>query len=183
MKGRMGRTLGAMLLGLIVAVSCTGDDGPQGAAGPTGPQGPAGPTGPTGPAGDPGLESFTVTMTGANEVPAVTTTATGTASLTLVGSTLLYRVDVANIANVTAAHIHGPAAAGANATVRVDLYIPPSGTTFTGTGTLSQGAAAAPRGISFDSLLVLLRNGNAYVNVHTTAHPPGEIRGQVAVQP
>jgi len=30
-----------------------------------------------------------------------------------------------------------------------------------------------------DSLAVLLRNGNAYVNVHTAANPNGEIRGQI----
>jgi len=48
-------------------------------------------------------------------------------------------------------------------------------------------------GVTFDSLLVLMRNGNSYVNVHTnnTANDPtnnsgpgdfpaGEIRGQVA---
>jgi hypothetical protein len=37
--------------------------------------------------------------------------------------------------------------------------------------------------ISFDSVLVLLRNGNAYVNVHTTAVPGGEIRGQIVKVP
>jgi hypothetical protein len=30
-----------------------------------------------------------------------------------------------------------------------------------------------------DSLLVLLRNGNAYINIHTAANPDGEIRGQI----
>lgn len=33
--------------------------------------------------------------------------------------------------------------------------------------------------VSMDSLRTLLWTGNAYVNVHTTAHPAGEIRGQV----
>lgn len=33
-----------------------------------------------------------------------------------------------------------------------------------------------------DSLLVLMRNGHAYVNVHTVAQPAGEIRGQVVKQ-
>ena len=34
-----------------------------------------------------------------------------------------------------------------------------------------------------DSLLVLLRNGQAYANVHTTAFGGGEIRGQFARVP
>ena len=36
--------------------------------------------------------------------------------------------------------------------------------------------------MSFDPLMVLMRNGNTYVNVHTTANPSREIRGQVATQ-
>jgi len=95
----------------------------------------------------------------------------------------VYRIDVANITGVTAAHIHGPATTTANGPVRVDLYIPPTGTTFTGSGMLVQGVAAAPRVISVDSVLVLMRNGNAYVNVHTVANPGGEIRGQISRRP
>ena len=39
----------------------------------------------------------------------------GTATITRVGPTLLYRIDVAGLSNASAAHIHGPAAAGVNA--------------------------------------------------------------------
>ena len=49
---------------------------------------------------------------------------------------------------------------------------------FAGGATLVSGVAPLPSGISQDSLVVLLRNGNAYANVHTTAFPGGEIRGQ-----
>ncbi len=35
--------------------------------------------------------------------------------------------------------------------------------------------------ISFDDLLSAMRNGNAYVNVHTKVYPAGEIRGQVSM--
>jgi hypothetical protein len=34
-----------------------------------------------------------------------------------------------------------------------------------------------------DSLLVLMRTGNAYVNVHTSAYPSGELRGQISKVP
>jgi hypothetical protein len=54
------------------------------------------------------------------------------------------------------------------------------------------GELGAPVGMTMDSLLVLLRNGHAYVNVHTRGpvnatthsggHGGGEIRGQVVKQ-
>lgn len=164
------------LVAVGVAIgSCTGDTGPAGSVGPAGPTGPAGPAGPT------GVQNFRAVMTGVQEVPAVTTTATGTAYLTLIGSSALnFRIEVANITGVTAAHIHGPAPAGVATGVLVPLYS--SAATGAFTGTLVQGTAPAPSGITFDSLLVLLRNANAYVNVHTTANPDGEIRGQTVAQ-
>jgi hypothetical protein len=111
-----------------------------------------------------------------------------------VGGQLLYRIDLANIQNVTLAHIHGPAAAGVNAGVLVNLYVPPAPTVSFGANraTLVQGLAPSPNSptVSLDSVLVLMRNGNAYVNIHTNDGnaatgpapgdlPAGEIRGQV----
>lgn len=182
------------LIGLGILVSCEGDVGP---AGPEGPEGPTGPTGPTGPQGPSGVEVFrAATLTGAAEVPANASTGTGSSVITSIGGQLLFRVDVGNINNVTRAHIHGPAAVGANAGIVVALYEqganPPLN--FTTTATLAQGVAPLPTGMSLDSLLALMRNGNAYVNVHTNdGIPPagtgpgdlaaGEIRGQIAKVP
>ncbi|HXF95476.1 MAG TPA: CHRD domain-containing protein [Gemmatimonadales bacterium] len=129
------------------------------------------------------VETFTAALSGAAERPnPVTTTATGSATISIVGPTLLYRIDVANISNVTAAHIHGPADTGGTAGVRVNLCgagSSPACATGTVNGVLVAGSATNVAGISFDSLVVLLRNRQAYVNVHTSANPGGEIRGQV----
>ncbi len=66
----------------------------------------------------------------------------------------------------TAAHFHGPAAAGANAGVKVPIANP--GTSpVEGSATLTDAQAAD------------LMAGKYYINIHTAANPGGEIRGQV----
>ena len=132
-------------------------------------------------------ERFTATLSGASVRPTpIVTTATGTAQFTYVADlkTLFYRIDLAGIDSVTLAHIHAPADTAGNAGVALNLYTGPTkGPGFT--GTLAQGVGGdlgAPAGMTLDSLLVVLRNGNAYVNVHTRAHPAGEIRGQLVKQ-
>jgi hypothetical protein len=130
------------------------------------------------------VEVFTATLSGATEVPANASTGTGTATLTLVGGQLLFRVDVGNIQDVTRAHIHAPAVAGVNVGIVIPLHEDAANPLdFTTTRTLAQGVAPTPIGMALDSLVVLLGNGNAYVNVHTVAFGPGEIRGQIAAQP
>ena len=132
-------------------------------------------------------ERFTATMNGANEKPtAVTTNATGTAEFTYVADipAIFYKVDVAGIDSVTLAHIHGPADVNTPAGVIVNLFLGPT-KPIGFTGTLAEGVVGqvgAPVGMSMDSLLVLMRNGNSYVNVHTRANPAGEIRGQITKQ-
>ena len=105
-----------------------------------------------------------------------------------------YRLIVANIQNVTQAHIHcGPF--GSNGPITVWLYPPaPPAQLIPGRsqGMLAQGTFTAadvlpvvnnpvcPGDItSFDDLVEKLETGGAYVNVHTLANPSGEIRGQL----
>lgn len=135
--------------------------------------------------------SFSATMSGAEEVPAVSTTATGNATFTVNGAQLDYTVNVVGLSNAVVSHIH-VAPAGANGPVRLNLCgtgdpLPPC---TSGTGVLVTGSNGTTLGITFDELLTAMRDGNAYVNVHTDdgVDPPntgqgdmqsGEIRGQI----
>ena len=137
---------------------------------------------------------FATAMTGDEEVPAVVTTATGTAEITVNGAQIDYTVNTSNLQNPVVSHIH-IAEPGANGPVRLNLC----GTTDTeacgtGDGELVTGSNGATLGgISFDSLVSAIRAGNAYVNVHTDdgVDPQntgagdmasGEIRGQLEAQ-
>lgn len=130
---------------------------------------------------------FTAALATTKEVnpPApITSNATGTASFTQNGSTFSYTIDVTGLSsNAGAAHIHGPASSTANAGVLVPLtpvLAQTSGRIVTGTFTEADIQSTT---VSLDSLLVLMRNGNAYVNVHTANHLPGEVRGQIETVP
>lgn len=137
--------------------------------------------------------SFTASLSGANEVPPVTTPATGTATLTISGQQIQYTVNVTGITNAVVAHIH-IAPTGQNGPVRLNLCGTgdPLPACTSGTGVLATGTNGTTVGtpaITFDSLVSAMRTGGAYVNVHTssegcTAGEPGcnaggEIRGQV----
>ena len=113
--------LAASLFSLAIVSSCTGDTGPAGPAGTDGADGPQGPPGSTGTSG---LELFVASLSGASENPPVATAGSGTATFTVIGDVLLFRLDVENMVEVRAAHIHGPAPVGINAPVRVDLAWP-----------------------------------------------------------
>jgi hypothetical protein len=138
--------------------------------------------------------SFSATLSGAEEVPAVPTTATGTATFTLNGAQLDYTVNVVNLQNAAVAHIH-IAPVGVNGPVRLNLCGTgaPLPACVSGTGVLvqaSNGTTVGTPPITFDDLLEAMRTGNAYVNVHTDDGQPGdntgpgdmiggEIRGQI----
>jgi hypothetical protein len=133
------------------------------------------------PEGSPPPERYSAPMDGASERPnPVPTGATGNAYFEGNAATIRFLITVSNITGVTAAHIHRGSTAEAGP-VLTTLFAPGSPTA-TVNGTLTSGSFTSTDGnqITMDSLLVLMRNGNAYVNVHTTANPGGEIRGQLA---
>jgi len=132
---------------------------------------------------------FDIRLTGDQQVPAVPTTAFGFAEVQLSedNSTLSFEVVVCNIVNVIASHIH-VGAAGTNGPVVLPFFGSPTPFNSTkGCDTLAQGArtsldlvARPDQGIhNWTDFINALVAGNTYVNVHTTTHTGGEIRGQL----
>ena len=125
--------------------------------------------------------TFGTTMNGAGEFPAKNVPGVGTATIVKSAGTYTYTITYSGMSGpLTGAHIHGPAAAGVNTVVIVPFNSAGAGTSGTLTGTFT--STNTPT-ISNDSLDVLMRTGNAYVNLHTAANPGGEIRGQLLLQP
>jgi hypothetical protein len=127
--------------------------------------------------------------TGDDEVPPNASHAQAQANLKLSGdgASLSYKLNVGNIENVTQAHIH-MAAAGANGPIVAWLYPsgPPSrlipgrsGGTL-GEGTITAANLVGPlTGQPLSALVGAIDVGNAYVNVHTSQFPGGEVRGNI----
>jgi hypothetical protein len=126
---------------------------------------------------------FRATLSGASEVPPTTSTGTGFATFEDEGSHFEFTLSVTGLTQVNAAHIHGPAAVGANAGVIINLFIPnnPTGPVngVIATGIISD--ASPNPSFTVSALRTMFNNGTAYVNVHTTPLPNGAIRGQIVV--
>lgn len=118
------------------------------------------------------VAAFSTQMTGLNQVPPVNTQATGRVDAVLDKNTRLFRwkLSFAGLSGTaTAGHFHGPAAIGTNA----GITLPFKGTVqspLQGQATLTPAQAAD------------LLAGKWYVSIHTTAHPNGEIRGQMILR-
>jgi hypothetical protein len=145
----------------------------------------------------PASRNFVAHLSGEEEVPVRETLAQGQATFRLSadGSTLSYRLIVANLDNLVASHIHlGPF--GVNGPVVAFLAGPfaPGGGRVDGvvaTGTVTSANLVGPLvGQDLSVLIAALRNGGAYVNVHTNDgvaptntgpgdFPGGEVRGQI----
>ena len=133
--------------------------------------------------GSPALAgNFTAHLNGEGQVPPFDTLAQGQFIGKLrAGDELSYKLNVANIMNIVAAHIHC-APEGANGPVGVTLFL---GAPMSVNGTLAQGHILAPdtnNGCGWLDLVDVidaLESGDTYINVHTLQSLPGEIRGQV----
>lgn len=108
-----------------------------------------------------------LTLTGAEEVPAVQTSASGSGTISVgADNSVSGSVTTKGIAG-TMAHIH-TAAAGKNGPVIIPL-------TKQGDDTWVVPAGAKLNAEQAEAL----KAGNLYVNVHSAAHPGGEIRAQL----
>ena len=132
---------------------------------------------------------FSAQLTGGDQVPAVTTTASGSASywLNADGTELRYQLTVTALQNMTMAHLH-LGAAGQNGPPVAWLYpSAPPAKEIAGpsNGVVSEGSVKAGdltgslAGKTVGDLVAAIKAHTIYVNVHTQDHADGEIRGQL----
>ena len=114
---------------------------------------------------------FSADLATATEVPANTGKGMGKLEASVDSATkkMTYTITYSGLTGpATAAHFHGPAAAGANAPPIVPL-----------SGDLKspiKGEASVT-----DAQIKEMTDGKVYFNVHTAAHKDGEVRGQVMI--
>ena len=129
--------------------------------------------------------TFTAQLSGTEVVPAVGTSATGSATFTVdaTGTRVHFVLKVSNITDVIASRVH-EGKPGINGQGLLILF---PGPTKSGpfTGVLAQGnfnvsaLIGSLAGKTVADFVAFLESGQAYVNVGTTKNPKGEIRGQI----
>ena len=130
-------------------------------------------------------DNFHAHLNGDANVPSTDTSAQGEAifKFNQDANTMYYKIMAANIEDVFASHIHC-AQAGANGPIGVTLLFL-SEPVSNPNGVLVEATVSEPdpgNQCGWTSLADVenaIRSGNAYVNLHTTAHHSGEIRGQI----
>lgn len=143
-----------------------------------------------------GVKNFQETLTGYEEVPAISTSASGAfhARISNDGSSIAYELSYTALAgDVQQAHIHF-GQIGVNGGISVFLCTnlgngpagtqacPAGPTTITGTITAADVIGPGDQGITtgeFAELIAAIHAGRAYANVHSSAHTGGEIRAQI----
>ncbi|HEX2852151.1 MAG TPA: PQQ-dependent sugar dehydrogenase [Opitutaceae bacterium] len=135
-----------------------------------------------------GGDRFGTILTGAEENPAVTTPAGALASFTLYNATIHYFVRATGpIQQVTMGHIH-LGAFKQNGPIAAALFSFPTPRDFKAGDMIAQGilrdsSVIARPGFTpnIATLAERMRQERAYANVHTTANPGGEARGQILI--
>ena len=112
-------------------------------------------------------QELKIVLSGSQEIPPVTTAASGTATITVnADKALTGNATIAGMA-VTVAHIH-EGAAGTNGPIIIPLV-----KTADNVWSLPPGARLS------DAQYQSYKAGNLYFNIHSEAHRSGEIRGQI----
>jgi hypothetical protein len=122
----------------------------------------------------PAPEVYAASLAGSQEVPPTASAATGEAEVRFDPRTRMaqWRVRYAGLSGpVTGAHVHGPAGPERNAGIQLPL-----GNPATAAQVLEGRALLTPQQANE------LSSGLWYVNIHTAAHPAGEIRGQLRIR-
>ncbi len=128
-------------------------------------------------------QQFKAKLKGQNEVPPVTTTAEGKVKLKVKDSNIKYKLNITGITDATMAHIH-QGKSSENGEPVVDLLADgnkqkTSNGLFINGSIVDSSLIGPLKGKSVSDLVSSMNSGNNYVNVHTQAHPDGEIRGQL----
>ncbi len=136
-------------------------------------------------AGDQVAATYTADLGGGNQIPPVTTAASGTLTLTVAadGASVDYVLEVDSIISLTVARLR-EGEVGATGAVIFTIY---GGPTKSGlyTGTVAEGSFTASdllgplKGKTIEDLVGLIEANSVYLNVGTEAYPKGEIRGQL----
>ena len=130
--------------------------------------------------------TFSTTLSGKNEVPPTKSIANGTAKFQVNenDSQISYWVNLTGLKKIIQAHIHN-GTSGQNGDVLVNLSNSklaknPDNPEIQLTGTIAKDDLQGPlKGRELSDLLIVMRNGQAYVNAHTEIYPKGAIRGQI----
>ena len=130
--------------------------------------------------------TFSATLSGKDEVPPTKSIANGTAKFQVNenDSQISYWVNLTGLKKIIQAHIHN-GTSGQNGDVLVNLSNSksaknPDNPEIQLTGTITKDDLQGPlKGRELSDLLIVMRNGQAYVNAHTEIYPKGAIRGQI----
>lgn len=131
-------------------------------------------------------EKYRAKLDGDKEVPPVDTSAEGVINFKTKGDMLTWKMNVTGLPDATGVHIH-QGKVGENGDIIVDLLKTskhsetPEGMILRGNVTAAS-LQGAMEGKTLEDLKAAMASGDTYVNLHTTDHPDGLIRGQLKLK-